>query len=124
MGNGIILALKPEVTPSPNQESQFNPLFGFENGRKQREMIASEEEMISAKLPHENRDYCAHLALKLMQCRKEVWPWAWKCAPEKHEYMSCEYEDWILRMKEYERERRLMERTERIRKRKEKEDAI
>lgn len=56
-------------------------------------MIATEEEMISAKLPLENRDYCAHLALKLQQCRKEVWPWAWKCNPEKHEYLSCQYEE-------------------------------
>lgn len=36
MGNGITLALKPEVTPSPNQESQFDPLYGFPNGRKER----------------------------------------------------------------------------------------
>lgn len=36
MGNGITLALKPEVTPSPNQESQFDPLYGFQNGRKER----------------------------------------------------------------------------------------
>lgn len=56
-------------------------------------MIATEEEMISAKLPLENRDYCAHLALKVQQCRKEVWPWAWKCNPEKHEYLSCQYEE-------------------------------
>ena len=114
MGNGITLALKPEVTPSPNQESQFDPLYGFPNGRKERGksrikkmynnfclcleniflvMIATEEEMISAKLPLENRDYCAHLAIKFQQCRKEVWPWAWKCAPEKHEYLSCQYEE-------------------------------
>jgi hypothetical protein len=36
MGNGITLALKPEVTPSPNQASQFDPNFGFPNGRKER----------------------------------------------------------------------------------------
>lgn len=39
MGNGITLALKPEVTPDPNKDSQFDPLYGFENGRKQREML-------------------------------------------------------------------------------------
>lgn len=114
MGNGIILALKPEITPSPTQESKFDPLYGFPKGRKERKMIATEEEMISAKLPYENRDYCAHLALQLLQCRKEVWPWTFQCSPEKHEYLECQYEDWILRMKEYERERRLMVRKKRL----------
>lgn len=36
MGNGITLALKPEVTPSPNQEPHFDALAGFPNGRKER----------------------------------------------------------------------------------------
>lgn len=115
MGNGITLALRPEITPNPNlNESQFDPLTGFPNGRKERGMnffliqfpfvyhffilsfsvmIATEDEMVSAKLPLENRDYCAHLALKVLQCRKEVWPWAWKCQPEKHEYLNCQYEE-------------------------------
>lgn len=56
-------------------------------------MIATQEQMESAKLPMENRDYCAHLALKLLQCRKEVWPWAYQCTPEKHEYLNCQYEE-------------------------------
>lgn len=56
-------------------------------------MIATEEEMKSAKLPLEDRDYCAHIALKVFQCRKEVWPWAYKCTPEKHEYLNCQYEE-------------------------------
>jgi NADH dehydrogenase (ubiquinone) 1 beta subcomplex subunit 7 len=111
MGNGIALAHKPEVTPPPYCKPNFDPLLGFENGRKQRgkefsvakmssalhfvylflEMLVSEEEMVSAKLPLEQRDYCAHLAIKLLQCRREVWPWAWKCQPEKHEYLNCQY---------------------------------
>ncbi|KAG5670342.1 hypothetical protein PVAND_000616 [Polypedilum vanderplanki] len=121
MGNGIALAHKPEVTPPPFCDIQFDPMMGFPEGRKERVMIATEEEMVAAKLPYEQRDYCAHLAIKLLQCRKEVWPWAYKCQPERHEYLTCEYEDYILRMKEYERERRLMERRERIKKKQERE---
>lgn len=113
MGNGIALAHKPEVTPPPFCQPQFDPLKGFPEGRKERskifflkndflltqfclsflEMIATEEEMVAAKLPYEQRDYCAHLAIKLLQCRKEVWPWAWKCQPEKHEYLNCQYDE-------------------------------
>lgn len=116
MGNIFARALKPEVTPGPNEEPSFDPMFGFEHGRKKRGkcfsfnimspseqnnnflddflvMIATPEEMESAKLPIENRDYCAHLALKLLQCRREVWPWAYKCAPEKHEYLDCQFEE-------------------------------
>lgn len=116
MGNAIVKAFKPEVTPGPYQEPSFDTMYGFPEGRKERGlsfsftlchhhtsftsiyiyflvMIATEDEMMSAKLPLENRDYCAHLALKILQCRKEVWPWAYKCTPEKHEYLNCEYEE-------------------------------
>ena len=112
MGNGIVKAFKPEVTPGPYQEPSFDVMYGFPEGRKERGllfsytlchhqmnfygllvMIATEEQMMSAKLPLENRDYCAHLALKILECRKEVWPWAYKCTPEKHEYLNCQYEE-------------------------------
>lgn len=36
MGNVIARAVHPEVTPAPNIEPSFDPLFGFPNGRKQR----------------------------------------------------------------------------------------
>ncbi|CAO1431231.1 unnamed protein product [Diamesa serratosioi] len=116
MGNGFSLAYKPDVTPHPMKEPQFDSNFGFPNGRKERVMIATEEEMQSAKLPLEDRDYCAHKLLQYRACRADVWPFAYKCGHERHEYLHCEYEDYILRMKEYERERRLMERKQRIEK--------
>lgn len=56
-------------------------------------MVATEEEMISAKIPLENRDYCAHILMKYQKCRNDVWPWAYKCHHEKHEYMTCEFEE-------------------------------
>lgn len=36
MGNGFSLAYKPEVTPHPMKEPQFDSNFGFPNGRKER----------------------------------------------------------------------------------------
>jgi NADH dehydrogenase (ubiquinone) 1 beta subcomplex subunit 7 len=56
-------------------------------------MIATEEEMQSAKLALEDRDYCAHILLKYRACRADKAPWYWRCAHEKHEYLQCEYEE-------------------------------
>ncbi|CAH1156012.1 unnamed protein product [Phaedon cochleariae] len=105
--SGFNLYFYPEITPSPLEEPTFDPLMGFENGRKKRVMIATEAEMKSAKLPLEDRDYCAHLLLNFMACRKDNFPFVVKCGHEKHAYLNCKYEDYLIRMKEYERERRL-----------------
>lgn len=56
-------------------------------------MLASEEEMLSAKIPLEDRDYCVHLLLNYRACRADVWPLAYKCSHERHEYLTCEYEE-------------------------------
>lgn len=56
-------------------------------------MVATKEEMISAKIPLEDRDYCAHKLIQYKACRADVWPWAYKCTPEKHEYVHCQYEE-------------------------------
>ncbi|XP_046387515.1 NADH dehydrogenase [ubiquinone] 1 beta subcomplex subunit 7 [Ischnura elegans] len=115
MGNTWALYVSnPDGTPSPDKESAFDPLYGYPNGRKERVMIATEEEMDSAKLALEDRDYCAHLLIKYQACRADYMPFAYKCAHQKHEYLNCEYDDYIIRMKEYERERRLMQRKLRI----------
>ncbi|XP_031636485.1 NADH dehydrogenase [ubiquinone] 1 beta subcomplex subunit 7 isoform X2 [Contarinia nasturtii] len=117
MGSAWARYTKPEVTPY-NEEITFDPLYGFPNGRKERVMIATEAEMISAKLPREERDYCAHTKIDYLRCIADVWPLAYKCSHEKHAQALCQYDDYILRMKEYERERRLMVRKERIAKKK------
>ncbi|KAL5276206.1 NDUFB7 family protein [Megaselia abdita] len=117
MGNAYALYTKPDVTPNPENKPSFDPNFGFEGKpRKERVMIATEAEMVSAMLPLEDRDYCAHKLLKYRACRADVFPWLYKCHHDKHEYLTCEYEDYILRMKEFERERRLLERQKRINK--------
>ncbi|XP_057665303.1 NADH dehydrogenase [ubiquinone] 1 beta subcomplex subunit 7-like [Diorhabda carinulata] len=105
--NGFNLYYNPEIMPSPLEDPTYDPLKGFNNGRKPRAMVATEDEMRSAKVPLEDRDYCAHLLLKFFKCRKENWPFVINCKHEKHEYLECKYEDFIIRMKEFEREKRL-----------------
>ncbi|KAJ8040932.1 NADH dehydrogenase [ubiquinone] 1 beta subcomplex subunit 7 [Holothuria leucospilota] len=103
-----------DTAPDMNNIPTFDPLYGFPDGRKEREMIATQEEMNAAMLPLDRRDYCAHLYIKYLACKQEN-PLGVhiKCKHEKHEYDLCEYEDYVLRMKEYERERRLLERAKR-----------
>uniref|UniRef100_A0A224XPG4 NADH dehydrogenase [ubiquinone] 1 beta subcomplex subunit 7 n=1 Tax=Panstrongylus lignarius TaxID=156445 RepID=A0A224XPG4_9HEMI len=117
MGNAVTgynYTLHKDVVPSPHQESKFEPLYGFPNGRTEKVMIATEEEMYSAKIPLNKRDYCAHHLLKFQKCRKEKFPWIYKCHHEKHEYLHCQYEEFVDRMKDFEREKRLMEREKRL----------
>ncbi|XP_045474736.1 NADH dehydrogenase [ubiquinone] 1 beta subcomplex subunit 7 [Harmonia axyridis] len=106
--SGIDRYKNPDVVPDPTKEPSFDPQLGFENKRKERVMIATEEEMISAKVPLKRRDYCTHLLIDFYTCRRNNWPLVYKCAHEKHEYLNCQYEDYVIRMKEYERERRLL----------------
>lgn len=56
-------------------------------------MIATEEEMISVKLPIEERDYCAHTKIDYLRCLADVWPLAYRCAHEKHAQAFCQYEE-------------------------------
>ncbi|CAG9772841.1 unnamed protein product [Ceutorhynchus assimilis] len=105
--NGIDLWRHPEITPHPEEEPTFDPMLGFPNGRKPRVMIATKDELVSAKIPLQDRDYCAHKLLIYQGCRKDTFPFVVKCAHEKHDFLNCKYDDFVIRMKEYERERRL-----------------
>ncbi|KAL0277076.1 UNVERIFIED_CONTAM: hypothetical protein PYX00_004483 [Menopon gallinae] len=105
---------KPEDLPDTDGKPSFNPQFGFDKPRKKRVMVATEEEMKAAQLPLDKRDYCAHLLINFESCRRTYWPFPVMCKPEKHMYLNCEHEDYILRMKEYERERRLKAREARL----------
>ncbi|KAK9889756.1 hypothetical protein WA026_007137 [Henosepilachna vigintioctopunctata] len=105
--SGIKLYRNPDIIPSPLDDPTFDPNLGFKKPRTERVMIATDEEMRSAKIPLANRDYCAHKLIEFKACRKENWPFPVKCQHEKHAYLTCQYEDFIMRMKEYEREKRL-----------------
>uniref|UniRef100_A0A8R2LVJ6 NADH dehydrogenase [ubiquinone] 1 beta subcomplex subunit 7 n=1 Tax=Bombyx mori TaxID=7091 RepID=A0A8R2LVJ6_BOMMO len=97
-----------------NEQPTFPPDVGFCFKRGQRKMIAREQDLISARIPVKYRDYCAHLLLDYNVCRYKHMPLLYRCAHERHAYLNCEQQDYVLRMKEFERERRLRERELRI----------
>lgn len=69
-----------------------------------RRMIASQEDMMAAKVPLRFRDYCAHLYMPLMECRYNTYKMPWKCKGEKHEWEECEMADYYRRMRDKYRE--------------------
>ncbi|KAI8430777.1 hypothetical protein MSG28_000939 [Choristoneura fumiferana] len=82
--------------------------------RKPRVMVAKTEDLVSARIPPKYRDFCAHHLLEYQVCRHKNMPFLLRCHHEKHNYLNCEQEDYVIRMKEFERERRLREREIRI----------
>lgn len=70
--------------------------------------------MYSAKLDPQGKDYCAHKLIDLYACYRTRFPFVTTCKHERHEYDACVYDDYIIRYKEYEREKRLKAREERI----------
>ncbi|PVD23549.1 hypothetical protein C0Q70_16821 [Pomacea canaliculata] len=108
----------PDTAPDIKNPPTFNPLLGFPNGRKERTIEATREELDRAAVPLDKRDYCVDFYLKYLRCREQAFPFVKSsCHHEWHEYDVCQYEDFVLRMKEYEREKRLKERAKRIEKR-------
>ncbi|KAL0409072.1 UNVERIFIED_CONTAM: NADH dehydrogenase [ubiquinone] 1 beta subcomplex subunit [Sesamum radiatum] len=57
-----------------------------------KKMIATQEEMVEAKVPIPYRDQCAHLLIPLNKCRQAEFYLPWKCEAERHTYEKCEYE--------------------------------
>jgi NADH dehydrogenase (ubiquinone) 1 beta subcomplex subunit 7 len=56
-------------------------------------MIATQKEMVDARLPLAYRDYCAHLLIPLNKCRVQSHYVPWKCQDERHSYEKCQYEE-------------------------------
>nr|XP_032637287.1 NADH dehydrogenase [ubiquinone] 1 beta subcomplex subunit 7 isoform X1 [Chelonoidis abingdonii] len=94
--------------------------FGSGGGRsasgaaRLRVMVATQQQMNDAQLPLEQRDYCAHYLIKLMKCKRDNFPNFLACQHERHEWDYCEHLDYVMRMKEFERERRLLVRKKRL----------
>ncbi|KAL2557690.1 NADH dehydrogenase [ubiquinone] 1 beta subcomplex subunit 7 [Forsythia ovata] len=63
-----------------------------------KKMIATQEEMVEAKVPIPYRDQCAHLLIPLNKCRQVEFYLPWKCESERHTYEKCEYELVMERM--------------------------
>lgn len=102
----------PSGEPDPLQMPTFPPDYGFP-GRKEREMVATQQEMNDARLVLQQRDYCAHYLIRLLKCKRDSFPNFLACKHEQHDWDYCEHLDYVMRMKEYERERRLLQRKNR-----------
>jgi NADH dehydrogenase (ubiquinone) 1 beta subcomplex subunit 7 len=63
-----------------------------------KKMIATQEEMVEARVPLAYRDQCAHLLIPLNKCRQAEFYLPWKCENERHSYERCEYELVMERM--------------------------
>jgi NADH dehydrogenase (ubiquinone) 1 beta subcomplex subunit 7 len=55
------------------------------------------EEMESARIPLDKRDYCVDYLMKYLGCRSEKYPWVYRCHHEKHEYLHCQYEEYVFK---------------------------
>ncbi|KAJ8251371.1 hypothetical protein GJAV_G00220630 [Gymnothorax javanicus] len=115
MGSHLVRSYitQPDTEPDPWKPSAFDPHLGFDE-RKEREMVATQQQMNEAQLPVLQRDYCAHHLLKLLKCKRDNWPNFLACKHERHDWDYCEHQDYVMRMKEFERERRLLVRKKKM----------
>ncbi|XP_003981990.1 NADH dehydrogenase [ubiquinone] 1 beta subcomplex subunit 7 [Felis catus] len=102
----------PSGEPDPQRMPTFPPDYGFP-GRKEREMVATQQQMNDAQLALQQRDYCAHYLIRLLKCKRDSFPNFLACKHEQHAWDHCEHLDYVMRMKEFERERRLLQRKKR-----------
>ena len=81
------------------QPASYPPMYGFSGERKERKMIATEDEMIKAMVPLKYRDYCAHHYINYQKCARTrpMIDFFNQCGGEKHEWEHCQYEDFIMR---------------------------
>ncbi|KAI3430433.1 hypothetical protein D9Q98_005028 [Chlorella vulgaris] len=61
-------------------------------------MKATQEEMAAANIDMASRDYCAHILIKLNECRRATLFAPWKCEHERHSYEKCQYKDYKRRV--------------------------
>lgn len=115
MGQVLGTATTRHLGLKMDQEPTFASDKGFSYKRQTRRAVkATTDELNSAKIPTELQDYCADELLAYQVCRYEHMPFLIECDCERHAYLSCEQQDYVIRMKEFERERRLIERENRI----------
>ena len=74
MGNNFVREFRDGTAQSPNsvtpvQDSRptFDPMLGFPNGRVQRNLSVSAEEMEAVQLQPWEKNYCADLHIKVRQ---------------------------------------------------------
>ena len=81
---------EPGISPNFDEHPSFDPLIGFPNGRIPREMKLTEQEMDLAKISRDQRDFCAHLLIPIMRCRRENAPLHYRCKHLVHEHQGCQ----------------------------------
>ena len=120
MGTAFSLSVEanrnPDCDPQTTMPPSFDPLAGFPRGRKERKMEVTLEQMENAGLETFEMDFCAHKLMEWKECVRKSFPFAnFYCHHNEHAYQHCEFHDQIARMKEWERERRLLNRMKRKR---------
>ncbi|KAK2093516.1 NADH dehydrogenase 1 beta subcomplex subunit 7 ndufb7 [Saguinus oedipus] len=81
--------------------------------RKEIEMVATQQEMMDAQLRLQLRDHCAHYLIRLLKCKRDNFPNILASKHERHEWEYCKHRDYVMRMKEFELERRMLLRKQR-----------
>lgn len=120
MGNnesGILFThLWKQDQPEAFSPSKYDPQYGFE-GRERQELKpdVTLQEMDSAGLDLELRDNCARTHLTFKTCLRYNAPFWFMCKGYYNEVLGCLYDNKIVDMKEFEREKRLNIRERRIR---------
>ncbi|XP_064296556.1 NADH dehydrogenase [ubiquinone] 1 beta subcomplex subunit 7 [Phalacrocorax carbo] len=105
-----------ETEPDPLQLPTFPAQLGLSD-RPPRAMVATAQQLAGGRVPLEQRDYCAHHLLRLLRCHRDAFPVPWHCRHLRHAWDACQHRDYVMRMKEFERERRLLQRQKRIQQR-------
>ncbi|KAG9337845.1 hypothetical protein JZ751_027496 [Albula glossodonta] len=103
-----------DTEPDPKKPPAFDPMLGFDERKERGPGLAWPGPAQVNKTGGNVRDYCAHHLLKLMKCKRDNWPNFLACKHERHDWDYCQHHDYIMRMKEFERERRLLMRKKRI----------
>ncbi|XP_069737700.1 NADH dehydrogenase [ubiquinone] 1 beta subcomplex subunit 7 isoform X1 [Phaenicophaeus curvirostris] len=106
----------PEVEPDPLRLPSFEPELGL-GPRRPREVTVTAEALAGARVPLEQRDFCSAELLRLLRCQRDAFPLAWSCRDLRHHWDACQHRDYVMRMKEFERERRLLQRQKRLQQR-------
>jgi len=97
----------PGVNPGPDAPIKHDPMYGFPEGRKERVMQCTKEQFDAHNIHMSKRDFCGHLYIDYKKCVMDKWPRASGCFREYHHWEHCHRDDKIIRMKEFERMRRL-----------------
>ncbi|XP_056366540.1 NADH dehydrogenase [ubiquinone] 1 beta subcomplex subunit 7 [Oenanthe melanoleuca] len=103
-----------EGEPDPLHMPSFPAELGLPR-RQPRAAVASAAQLAQGRVPLEQRDYCSHHLLRLLRCHRDNFPVPWGCHRLRHAWDACQHEDYVMRMKEFERERRLLQRQKRLR---------